>query len=116
MTAQQDDGSGARQDVVVDSVVDEDEDRFWRDNYLGRPYADDALGYDHYRPAYRYGWTSRVKHDGRRWDEVEKHLEREWRQNRGASRLGWGDARQAARDAWQRIDRRVADMRPNEVA
>jgi hypothetical protein len=88
-----------------------EEDSYWRDHYLTRPYADDTLSYDHYRPAYRYGWEARMRHAGRRWDEVERELERGWRENRGASRLGWSDARQAARDAWQRVEHRMADER-----
>ncbi|MBR9988364.1 MAG: hypothetical protein KFH98_01350 [Gemmatimonadetes bacterium] len=87
------------------------EDAYWRDNFRKRPYADETLSYDHYRPAYRYGWESRTRLTGRRWDEVERDLERGWRENRGESRLGWGDAKLAARDAWQRIERRLADER-----
>jgi hypothetical protein len=88
-----------------------EEDAYWRDNFRKRPYADETLSYDHYRPAYRYGWESRRRLAGRRWDEVERDLERGWRENRGESRLGWSDAKLAARDAWQRIDHRIADER-----
>ena len=87
------------------------EDAYWRDNFRKRPYADETLSYDHYRPAYRYGWESRTRLEGQRWDQVEKDLERGWRENRGASRLGWTDAKLAARDAWQRVDHRIADER-----
>jgi hypothetical protein len=97
---------------VTDGGIDAtEEDRYWRDNYIRRPYADETLSYDHYRPAYRYGWESRARLSGQRWDQVERELERGWRQNRGASRLGWGDAKLAARDAWQRIDHKIADAR-----
>ncbi|HSJ23606.1 MAG TPA: hypothetical protein VK929_02905 [Longimicrobiales bacterium] len=92
-------------------INDADEDRYWRDNYRQREYADDTLSYDHYRPAYRYGWESRARYPDRRWAEVERDLERGWRSNRGTSRLGWGDAKLAARDAWQRIEHRLADER-----
>ncbi|HSJ05186.1 MAG TPA: hypothetical protein VK936_00705 [Longimicrobiales bacterium] len=92
----------------VDSAA---EDAYWREHYLARPYADDTLSYDHYRPAYRYGMEARLQYDGRRWAEVEPELGRGWRVNRGASRLGWSDASLAARDAWQRVDRRIMDGR-----
>ena len=88
-----------------------EEDAYWRDHYIQRPYADHTLSYDYYRPAYRYGWESRTRFLNRRWDEVEKELARDWRQHRGPSRLGWTDARLAARDAWQRVDQRLADLR-----
>lgn len=91
------------------------EDRYWRDNYRSRPYADDTLSYDHYRPAYRYGWESRCRFADQRWDQVERDLQRGWRQNRGESRLGWGDAKLAARDAWHRVGSLLADQRLDAV-
>jgi hypothetical protein len=96
---------------TAQAVDPREEDAYWRENYLSRPYADDTLSYDHYRPAYRYGWESRTRHAGLRWDEVERDLERGWRENRGTSRLGWTDARLAARDAWQRVEHRLMDER-----
>lgn len=97
--------------AAAEAVNPTEEDAYWRDNYHRRPYADDTLSYDYYRPAYRYGWESRTRFAGRRWDEVERDLERGWRENRGPSRLGWTDARLAARDAWQRVDNRLLDER-----
>ena len=90
------------------------EDAYWRDNYINRPYADQTLSYDYYRPAYRYGWESRTRFMNRRWDQVEKDLGKGWRENRGPSRLGWTDAKQAARDAWVRVDQRLAELRALE--
>jgi hypothetical protein len=110
--------SGQEADASVrgtNGVDAEAEDRYWREHYIRRPYADDTLSYDHYRPAYRYGWESRARMDGQRWDQVERELGRHWRENRGTSRLGWGDAKLAARDAWQRIDHRLADARQDEA-
>ena len=90
------------------------EDEYWREHYIKRPYADGTLSYDHYRPAYRYGWESRERYASQRWDEVERSLERGWREHRGTSRLGWSDAKLAARDAWQRVERRLADERQRQ--
>ena len=97
--------------TVAEFINPSEEDAYWRDTYLSRPYADETLGYDHYRPAYRYGWESRTRFADRRWDQVERELEGGWRENRGTSRLGWSDAKLAARDAWQRVDRRILDER-----
>lgn len=91
-----------------------EEEAYWRETFLSRPYADETLGYDHYRPAYRYGWESRARFPDRRWDQVERELENGWRENRGTSRLGWTDAKLAARDAWQRVDRRMLDQRERD--
>jgi hypothetical protein len=109
-------GGGLAGHAAADAINPAEEDSYWRDNYLQRPYADGTLSYDHYRPAYRYGWESRERHAGRRWTEVERELERGWRGNRGTSRLGWSEAKHAARDAWQRIDNRVLDERERTEA
>lgn len=93
------------------SLDPRDDDRYWRDNYLKRPYADDTLSYDHYRPAYRYGWESRRRFPDQRWDQVERDLQKGWRENRGESRLGWSEAKLAARDAWQRASDQIMDAR-----
>jgi hypothetical protein len=102
---------GAAGSSVAEQLNPTAEDAYWRDNFRKRPYADETLSYDHYRPAYRYGWESRSRNSGQRWDQIERELERGWRENRGESRLGWTDARMAARDAWQRVDHRIADDR-----
>jgi hypothetical protein len=88
----------------VDAVVNADEeDAYWRDNYSTRPYAAADRTYEHYQPAYRYGWEAHTRHAGRQFDEIEPELERDWSTNRGASGLAWTDARHATRDAWDRI-------------
>src|SRR5687767_12802758 len=35
----------------TDPVNPTEEDAYWRDNYINRPYADQTLSYDYYRPA-----------------------------------------------------------------
>jgi hypothetical protein len=100
--------------AAAEAISPTAEDSYWRDNYHRRPYADGTLSYDHYRPAYRYGWEARARHEGRRWTEVEKDLERGWREHRGTSRLGWSHAKLAARDAWQRIDNKRMDEREEQ--
>ena len=92
----------------IDAAVNPDvEDAYWRENYGTRPYAASDRGYDYYRPAYRYGWESRARHTGRKWDEVEPELERNWDTARGESKLAWHDAKQATKDAWHRIERAI---------
>ena len=81
------------------------EDAFWRDNYQTRSYAKKEASYDTYQPAYKYGWESRMMHNGKKWTDVESDLERNWMSARGQSNLGWNDARPAARDAWDRLDK-----------
>jgi phage tail tape-measure protein len=78
------------------------EDAYWRENYKNRPYVRQGDDYDKYQPAYRHGWEARSRHAGKAFDEVETQLESDWRARRGTSPLEWSEARQAARDAWER--------------
>lgn len=96
----------------IDAAVNhEEEDSYWRENYGSRPYATADRSYEHYRPAYQYGWESRARMGNRSYDEVEPELERNWdtyrTQDTSRTNLGWSDARHATRDAWHRIERRI---------
>jgi hypothetical protein len=90
---------------IAESVHPTAEDEYWRDNYRGRDYVDQNLPYEAYRPAYRYGWESYAKYKGRKFDEVESDLERDWARARGKNQLSWDKARNAARDAWHRVEK-----------
>jgi hypothetical protein len=81
------------------------EDAYWRENYASRPYVTPGTDYDTYEPAYRYGWESRGHFIGSTFDDVESDLGREWEKVKGKSSLGWDRAREAARDAWHRVER-----------
>jgi hypothetical protein len=83
------------------------EDRYWRENYTKRDYVEPHRPYSDYRPAYRYGWESRARLGARPFDDVETDLDNGWSKARGESRLTWGQARTAARDAWHRVERAV---------
>jgi hypothetical protein len=67
------------------------------------------LRYEHWRPAYKYGWESRMMHQGKQWDDVEPHLASGRESARGESALGCSDAKPAARDAWDRLENRSYD-------
>jgi phage tail tape-measure protein len=97
--------------AVGESIDPTAEDAYWRENYRNRPYVTQKSEYDHYRPAYQYGWESRTSYQGKSFDDVESELERGWEQQRGQSTLNWSDARHATRDAWDRTD-----LRPSETA
>ena len=91
---------------VAEAVNPTAEDAFWRENYKTRPYAQGDFTYDEdYRPAYQYGWESRRRFAGRKFDEVETDLGRDWDRAKGRSRLGWEKAKEATRDAWHRVER-----------
>lgn len=80
------------------------EDAHWRETYTSRPYVDRAKAYDHYAPAYRYGWESRAKMPNATWDESELALRRDWETHPHSWTLDWNSASHAIRDAWERGD------------
>jgi hypothetical protein len=81
------------------------EEKYWRDTYASRPYANNGGGYDHYASAYKYGWESagRNGRSGQTFESVEGDLGRGWDVARGTSPLAWNQARDATRDAWNRV-------------
>lgn len=81
------------------------EAKYWQENYSTRPYAQAAVGYDQYAPAYRYGWESYSRRgaDGRTFESIEADLARGWDNAKGESRLAWDQAKVATRDAWARV-------------
>ena len=50
------------------------ESAYWQAHYLEREYVDSELEYDHYEPAYRYGYESRSRFDHDDFAAVEKEL------------------------------------------
>lgn len=76
----------------------------FQDGLLQAPYYSVGRLWDDYLPAYRFGQRSQRRHSGLRFDDVERQLEREWDTARGASRLGWVEARGAVEDAWARSE------------
>jgi hypothetical protein len=97
---------------VAENVNPTAEEGYWRETYTSRPYVNREYTFDDYGPAYRYGWEARTRWADRQFDEVEPQLGRDWSDARGESRLEWGDAKVAARDAWDRITERRDDRLP----
>jgi outer membrane lipoprotein SlyB len=92
---------------VAEAINPSVEDEYWRRNYAARPYVSSGARYDTYQSAYEMGWLAYEKNRGRPFEEVEDQLRSEWL--RRSSSLAWDDAREAARDAWQRVERRNPD-------
>lgn len=81
------------------------EEAYWRDSYRNEDYVKPDYTYDDYGPAYRTGYESRARYEGRNFDEVETDLRNDYERNRGNSRLEWDDAKHATRAAWHRVER-----------
>jgi len=89
---------------IAESIDPTVEDSYWRENYASRPYYDETVEYDVYRPAYQHGWEARTKYADRTFDEVEPDLQRDWDATHArTTKLPWTKARAASRDAWDRL-------------
>jgi hypothetical protein len=58
-----------------------------------------------YQPAYRFGWESYGRYDGRRFEEVETDLQRDWDRYDSRGNRTWERSKSAVRDAWHKIER-----------
>ena len=99
---------------IAESIDPTAEDAYWRDNYGSRPYVDNTLAYDDYRPAYGYGVSAYQKHAGHKFEDVEGDLSRGWNEARGKSSLEWERAKGATRDAGNRVSDTVERALPGD--
>lgn len=91
---------------VAERIDPTAETEYWRGQYKNRPYVDASKDFDRdYATAYGFGLQAREVEPGRRWEEREAALEQDWPNKRGSSTLEWAQAREAARDSWDRADR-----------
>ena len=81
-----------------------EEDAYWREAYLKRPYYEANYDYDRdYLPAYRLGYLSRSEYkQAEQFDLHEAELRNHWESRKGDSQLNWEQAKLATRDAWDR--------------
>lgn len=100
-----------------EAVNPTEEDAYWRTEHTKRPYFKKENGYDHYQPAYKYGWESATNPSYRhkRFDEVESDLERGWDSFRGTTKSEWREVRDATRDSFDRVRTRMGQPRDFET-
>lgn len=83
------------------------EDAYWSEEYQTRPYVENGVSYDEYRPAYRHGIDAYGKYEGRDFDSVEPEMKQQW--DVSGQSMPWHKARPAARDAYDRLSTRMND-------
>jgi len=89
------------------------EDEYWRNEFPRRPYAvSSQYGWNDYWPAYRFGYERFPAHPERSFDEVEPEISQQWELGRGNSRLNWSEAREAVRDAYERLRQSIREENP----
>jgi hypothetical protein len=88
----------------IDPTVEVD---YWRNEYQARPYYSNDYTFDDYEPAYRAGIESYDSGSPSSWDETEAAARARWEKRNRDSRLTWTQARNAAKDAYDRVHTRV---------
>ncbi len=92
---------------VAEAVNPTEYNDYFRENYRAAPYYRSDRDWNDYSPAYQYGYDGYRSHAGRRFEEIESDLERGWDKTKANSRLAWGEAREAVRDGWHYVERRL---------
>ena len=88
---------------VAEQIDPTVEDNYWRDAYGNRSYNDRSEPYEKYQSAYRTGYEGFGRYPGLSYEQVESDLQRDYESSRGNSGVSWDRAKQATRDAWNRV-------------
>lgn len=85
------------------------EKKYWQENYSSRPYSRD-MDYTSYEPAYRYGIETYNRNPGKKYDELsDADLRAGWERFKDKSSLTWERAKEAVRDAYDRVANMTRD-------
>ncbi len=87
--------------TIAEGLNPDEHMRYWSNSYNSRPNFNHERRWQDYEPAYMYGVHS--YDPDRDFDEVEEDLENDWDRVRGDSRLTLSEAKEASRDAWNRV-------------
>ena len=94
---------GSAGESIAREVNPTAEEQYWAENYRTRTYVADAVTFEQYRPAYRTGIDAYKQNPNVSFDELEPSIRNNWGNAKGQSTLEWNDAREAARDAFDRL-------------
>lgn len=90
----------SRTGQMLDWTTEED---YWRTNYATRPYTGTNREFDYWRPGYKYGYESAMKHQGKNWNDIENDLRTGWERVEGRGQTTWEQIKDAVRDGWNRV-------------
>ena len=93
---------------VAEKVDPTVEDAYWKSNFSSQKYVESNASYATYQPAYRTGYEGPGLYPGKKYEQVEKDLQRSYEKSPGNATLSWDKARHATRDAWNRADKAFA--------
>jgi hypothetical protein len=100
---------------IAEKIDPTAEEAYWRENYRNREYVRSGAEYETYGPAYRTGYEGYGRYAGKRYEEVEPELRREYEAQCGQGAPSWEEASPATRDAWDRVDRNLAEEARRET-
>lgn len=96
-------------------MVEEQEDVYWRSQFSQEDYYVPGRGYDQYQPAYALGCTKALQHPGAVFEDLERQIEEQWSQQRGASLLPWREVRAAIHAAWEHTSVQILNIEQPSV-
>lgn len=73
--------------------------------YKSAPYYKAERSYSDIQPAYQYGYDQYGNYAGKKFEDVESHLQRDWEASKNNTNMAWNDAKGAVRDGWHYIER-----------
>ena len=94
-------------DSIAEAVNPTEYHDHFKTEYKNTPYYTAGREWNDYEPAYQYGYDTYGQYRGQRFEDVESDLERNWDKTRAKSNLEWNEAKQAVRDGWHHIERRM---------
>ena len=94
-------------DSIAEAVTPTEYHDHFKTEYKNTPYYTAGREWNDYEPAYQYGYDTYGQYRGQRFEDVETDLERNWDKTRAKSNLEWNEAKQAVRDGWHHIERRM---------
>jgi uncharacterized protein YcfJ len=92
---------------VAEKIDPTVEDAYWKSNYSKQNYVEPNAPYANYQSAYRTGYEGRRQYPGKKYEEVEESLQRDYEKSSGNDGVSWDKAKNATRDAWNRVERIV---------
>ena len=94
-------------DSIAEAVNPTEYHDHFKTEYKNTPYYTAGREWNDYEPAYQDGYDTYGQYRGQRFEDVETDLERNWDKTRAKSNLEWNEAKQAVRDGWHHIERRM---------
>ena len=94
-------------DSIAEAVNPTEYHDHFKTEYKNTPYYTAGREWNDYEPAYQYGYDTYGQYRGQRFEDVESDLERNWDKTRAKSSLEGNEAKQAVRDGWHHIERRI---------